>query len=361
MASRAQPSINEALRDAGIAHAVQIERLKNAEQVAVIAYIEDELLPDLIAKLEARMVDIDQRGVDIGPETTKRLQRLIVALQGSVDAWTSRLAEELIGRMGTFARFEGEWAVSSLADRIELLPVLAETAIPAVAQLQQLAAARPIDGALPATILERLGAASKSALERQVRLGIAAGETTPQIARRVRGVTDLARGSAIAVTRTIVGHAAAVGRDAAYEANADLLQGVQWVATLDTRTCPTCAPLDGKVFKVGEGPRPTLHVQCRCSTAPVLKSWSQLGIKARELDRSTRASADGQVSDKITFGDWLKRRSAAEQDDVLGVTRAKLFRSGKLKIGDFVSRSNELLTLDQLRARYADAFAKAGL
>lgn len=360
MATRPEP-VNDILRDEVIAHAVQIERLKNAEQKAVIEFVQNSLLPDLTRRFNDRMSEIMARGLDIGPETTARLQRLIQSLNEIVEAWSSGLARDIVARSTAIAGFESQWTTSLLSDQLETVPVRVSTVLPPVEQLRTLILSRPIDGVLVEGWIQRLNSNTKSSLEKQIRLGIASGETTSKITRRVTEVTGFARDSAVALTRTIIGQAASIGRDAVYEANADLLRGVQWHATLDTRTCPRCGKLDGQVFEIGKGPRPVLHLMCRCSSVPVLKSWRQLGIKARDIDTQTRASMDGQVSSSLRFGDWVKRRSAAEQDEILGKTRARLFRSGALEIGDFVNSANEVITLDALKARYSDAFRKAGI
>lgn len=38
----------------------------------------------------------------------------------------------------------------------------------------------------------------------------------------------------------------------------------RWVTANDERTCPECAPLDGTLWREGEGPEPPLHGNCRC-------------------------------------------------------------------------------------------------
>lgn len=43
----------------------------------------------------------------------------------------------------------------------------------------------------------------------------------------------------------------------------------QWVTQDDTRVCPICQPLDGKIFEHGEGPVPPLHEHCRCVRIPI--------------------------------------------------------------------------------------------
>jgi len=57
----------------------------------------------------------------------------------------------------------------------------------------------------------------------------------------------------------------------------------------------------------------------------------------------------------------LKRQPASFQDEVLGKTKAKLFREGGLNVDQFVDRAGNELTLSQLAERKPDAFRKAGL
>lgn len=91
------------------------------------------------------------------------------------------------------------------------------------------------------------------------------------------------------------------------------------------------------------------------------KSFRDLGIDIDELSPGTRASMDGQVPADTTYGQWLKRQSAARQDDVLGPTRGALFRRGGLTIDKFADERGRELTLAELRERDAEAFSRAGL
>ena len=69
----------------------------------------------------------------------------------------------------------------------------------------------------------------------------------------------------------------------------------------------------------------------------------------------------GGVPKSTTYSDWLKRRSVEFQDEVLGPTRAKLFRAGGLKIDKFTTEGGRTLTLDELRRKHKRAFERAGL
>jgi hypothetical protein len=63
----------------------------------------------------------------------------------------------------------------------------------------------------------------------------------------------------------------------------------------------------------------------------------------------------------MTYGDWLRRQSAAVQDDVLGKSKGVLFRRGELPIDRFTDKSGAEYTLDELKRREAEAWEKAGL
>ena len=136
-----------------------------------------------------------------------------------------------------------------------------------------------------------------------------------------------------------------------FEENEDVIKGVQWIATLDERTTDICAGLDAEIFPINSGPRPPAHFRCRSTVVPVLKSWKEMGIKLKEAPEGTRTSMDGQVSRKITYGDWLKNQPKDVQNEVLGVKKAELFRTGKVDIKRFTDDKHRPLTLKEISRR----------
>lgn len=100
---------------------------------------------------------------------------------------------------------------------------------------------------------------------------------------------------------------------------------------------------------------------CRSTTAPVLKSWREMGVPIDEVPEGTRASMDGQVPESTTYQTWLQRQPASVQDEVLGATRGALFRRGGLTLDRFVDMSGRQYTIQELRRRDADAFAAANV
>ncbi len=101
---------------------------------------------------------------------------------------------------------------------------------------------------------------------------------------------------------------------------------------------------------------------CRSTTVPVLTSaWEALGLSKSDIEPSTQASMDGQVAGDINYGQWLKGKPAAFQDEVLGAERGKLFRSGGITVDRFADSRGREYTLDELRKRDAAAFERVGL
>jgi hypothetical protein len=47
----------------------------------------------------------------------------------------------------------------------------------------------------------------------------------------------------------------------------------RWTTVEDERVCPECGPLEGLVWPADEGPRPPLHVNCRCTRVHAFTLW----------------------------------------------------------------------------------------
>ena len=204
-----------------------------------------------------------------------------------------------------------------------------------------------------------------------IRMGVLQGDTVSDMVRKVRGtrarafgdgILSIDRRSAEAMVRTAVGHTVSVARDNVYSANADVVKAVQWVSTLDSRTSEICRQHDGKTYTVDThkpightlpwlGGPGQAHWNCRSCSVPVFKSMKELGIDMPELPATeTRASMDGQVPATMTYAKWFGKQSAARQDEVIGATRGRLFRSGAVEFSQFANDKGRTLTLKELGA-----------
>lgn len=188
-----------------------------------------------------------------------------------------------------------------------------------------------------------------------VRDGATVGRTSQEIAREITSLVDTrTRQQAESLVRTVTNFTGGQARQATYKENDDVIVGEEYVATLDSRTTITCAGFDGKIFPIGEGPIPPIHWGCRSVRIPSIDPEFNLGAQVT----GERASIDGPVSAQTTYGGWLKRQSHEVQDEVLGVERAKLFRSGKISIGNFTDDIGKVYTLDELKRLNPLAFPK---
>lgn len=342
-------SANEELQNRTIRHLLYLTRLQNAEAERVIRELNDEVIPELVARLRSRLDRIAERGYDTGPNTTRRLEELLAGLREITRNFRQQTLSQLNERLAALAVSEAEF-------NQRILPVGVETTLPAAGLLREAVLERAFDGMVLSDWFDRMEESAQVRLERAIRQGLIEGQTTDQIVRAVRGTRSAGYADGIlaintrqaeAIVRSAVIHASVQARQAFFEQNADILRGVQWVSTLDARTCTQCMYLDGRVYPLSSGPRPPVHVNCRCTMTPVLKSGSQIP----GLPPATRASMNGQVPDDITYGEWLRRQPRDVIVEALGPTRAELFIQGKLPVTSFVNRRGRQWTLDELRRR----------
>lgn len=218
----------------------------------------------------------------------------------------------------------------------------------------------------------------------QIELGLVKGEAVGELIRRIRGyksgtgfyhpgVMDVAYNEAASLVRTSVMQVAQTVRRSIYEANEDVIEGIQVVATLDTRTTPLCRGLDGRQFhhdgSAMDGgrpmpPGPPFHWQCRSTIVPIVRPYSDL-VKGKgkiskdkldeleKMDAGTRASMNGQVPATLDYNEWLKTQPKSVQVEVLGEPRWKLWQTGKLTMADMVHQDGRPLSIDELQQKIA--------
>ncbi len=185
---------------------------------------------------------------------------------------------------------------------------------------------------------------------------IVQGEDMRKATNRLVGLGDKIGGE---IGKTIAFRAGMIARSeiqyvsnqvtrAIYLENQDILKGVQFLATLDNRTCMVCASKDGKNFYYKEGqdhngPILPLHPSCRCTYMPITKSWKELGSKVPEhISKNTRLPFTGRPTDRITYDKWFRGLKKSEQIDILGAKKWVLFNKGDLKLTQMVKSNKEL-------------------
>lgn len=369
-------TVNQRLADAAVGHAVDLQHYGNDVVRRIMA-----LLNRADSEIAAALAEALER-LPASAFSVERLETLLRSVRELNVRAYSQVGAELTKELKALAEYEAGYQLELF--RAAVPPqVIASAGLVSVNAEQAYAAAmaRPFQGRLLKEWAQSIEEGRMTRIRDAVRMGYVQQETVQQIVRRIvgsrdrnqrDGIIEIDRRNAEAVVRTAISHTAGFTRDRFYEANADLVKAEVWSATLDTRTSDLCRIRDGKKYTAGThkpighsvpwlaGPG-RLHWQCRSSSVPVLKSWRDLGVDADEAAPSTRASMDGQVPEDTTYGQWLKRQSAARQDQVLGPERGKLFRAGGLTLEQFYNDKGRLLTLDELRKRDAVAFRDAGV
>lgn len=340
-------SANEALVDLFMHRAIDLLRVEAGTRDRIIGFLNE--LEDEIVSLIAKIDPTNGRQRD-------RLTKLLKEVRETIRA-TYRTADIMLAQeIREVADAEATWTGRAInaAVRVDFVDVgLTRT------QLATLVSDILIEGAPTKEWWSRQAAGLSNRFADEMRRGVALGETNDQLIRRVRGTKttkgfmDLSRTSAERLVRASVQTAANTARETMYEENTDIIKALKWSATLDTRTSLWCITRDGHLYSPDskhepltkgtppwlEGPG-KLHWGCRSTSVPVTKSWKELGIEGLdEIPDTTRASMDGQVPADMNFEEWLRKQSEARQNTVLGVTKARLWREGKLSFRDLLDQS----------------------
>lgn len=379
-----------------IAHQIALLRL-GAGVTKKIMKLLDETEDDLRQQIERRLARISG-----SPVALTRLQTLDKVIKEMRAVGFGKLQVELTKNMKQLTKAEAAIVSSIVEDK---LPVIVDMVMPETRKLNALVTENPFEGKVLRQWIKKLQKDDVERLQGQLRIGIVQGETAAQITRRLfgsqsqngaDGATQLTRNNIEAVSRTATNFFANAARRELFRANADIINEELFVATLDSRTTATCRAKDGKRYPLGEGPQPPLHFRCRSLRVAIvdglvvgerpmkpvtermlLREFAEengLGkVGSRDaLPRGYKGDFDafaakrtrqmvGRVPATTSYQEFLRAQKVEFQNDVLGVTKAKLFRKGGLELDRFIDRSGTELNLSQLAQKYAAAFRKAGL
>lgn len=348
------PTANEQLRDAILDRQAALLAYGNGLSAEILDLLGPEqaaLAGDLRDQLALMGETYDAAAIQVLIDQIKRLTAEIFAkVEAALEAALVVLADHEVERTAQIFN-------AALPVGVDLSPFQ----LPSAELLSAIVSDLPMVGSTLSQAISDLAASQLRAIRGIIQQGLLEGQTIPQMVRAVigtkaqgyeDGILAVTRRQAEALVITSVAHVTNQAREAFYRANTDVIASETFTATLDARTTPLCRSLDGQVFPVGEGPIPPLHIRCRSVRRPNLKSWRQLGFAMADLPPGTRASMDGQVPADLTYDQWLRSRSAALQDQILGPTRGRMYRANPgMTMRSFVSNQGRTLTLEQLAGR----------
>jgi SPP1 gp7 family putative phage head morphogenesis protein len=297
-------------------------------------------------------------------QSKKLLSKLDKSISKELKGATSELESELQKVSALYAGVEANDIIDSVTGDLKLKTITAKKAF-----AKAKAMAMGHSGVLLQDFINSFAASETNRVVNTIRRSFQEGRTTQQTTRDIvgtkaanfkNGVLEISRRNAKTMVSTSVQHASSAGRMALWEDNSSVVEAYEWLSTLDSKTTTTCRSLDGSKFEVGKGPVPPIHLNCRSTTVAVLNSEFDF-LK----EGATRSAEFGPVSAKKTYYSWLKDQSASFQNEVLGPTRARLFRDGGLSAEKFselnLGRTFQPLTLDEMRLKDPKAFERAGI
>lgn len=385
------PTANEEVLDSYIRHQTFLIRYAGGlrNESAALLEASESRINDVILRYAT---DVHGENVVTSPKARKALANLSTEIRDiRGEAWKG-IDEKATSQLKQLAKDEVDTAVKTMDTAV---PVLLGLKLPSVSHLNAIATAQPFEGRTLKEWLKRTEELDVARITQTAKIGIVQGDTPSQVTQRVMGSASVGRRNGVvrkafrdleAVYLTVTNGIQNEAKEALYQENSDIIKTEYFVATLDARTTLECASNDGKRFPIGEGPMPPLHFRCRSLRVPLfdadnlgprgfdanterdlVREYAKekgLGSKLSKrgnlpyghktsydaFARQRKKELIGTVPGKTTYQEWLRTQSPEFQNNVLGPTRAAMFRDGKVSLDKFVARDGDTLTLDELRA-----------
>jgi SPP1 gp7 family putative phage head morphogenesis protein len=353
---------NEIIFNEDVAHNIDLQGFSNGVVKRMLKLL-NKVDADLMAQIT---IALDK--MPVNQFNVARLETLLISVRALNSEAYATISNELNNELQSLVAYELSYQETQIKN---VLPAMLQfTSVEAV-QVYAAVQSRPFSGRLLSDWLSGLEQSRAIKIRDAIRIGYVEGQTINDIVRRIRGarslnyadgLLDISRRDAEAIVRTAISHTANYAREQLFAANDEVIKGFRYTATIDARTTLLCSSRDANFYALGK-PKPAIpaHINCRSLYVAVLKSWQEMGLEIDELPESTCSSLDGQIPATMSYNDWLKKQSIERQNDILGVTKAKLFRDGGLDLPKFISKQGHEYTIEQLRERDASAFTRAGL
>jgi SPP1 gp7 family putative phage head morphogenesis protein len=297
----------------------------------------------------------------------RRIDSAIRELKTMVAGANSMAASTLAEDLEDLAGQEAKWTIGAINTAAT---VNIATALPAASVLKSIAEKSLVQGATIGAWFGKVDEDLQFQIERTIKTGVALGRTNAQLARDIIGMGDKGgeplaktRRDANAIVRTSVQTVSNNAALESYRANSDVIAGVVWLATLDSRTTDICAARSGKQYTLDGEPvghkipfngGPPAHWNCRSRIVPKTKTFRELGIDIDEFAPGTQASAFGQAPADLSFDEFLRKQPKEFADEMLGKGRAELWRNKTITLSQLLDQRGNPLTLAELRERHSN-------
>lgn len=254
----------------------------------------------------------------------RQYETLLAVAESGVDEVTTEAVRAIQWAIGESAQL-GQPAATAMTTaavgtegpRLATTGVFGQVNVGAITQLVgQLQTSSPLR-ALPG-----LGEEAVQQMQRELVRGLANGEHSRAIGRRIAKTTDIPAARAATIARTEIHRAYRESNRLAYQAN-PMVEQWRWYCDLSPRTCSSCWSMHGTLHDLGD-PMGT-HPNCRCTQLPVVDHarLRALGIDAPDVDYPT-----GE--------ELFAKLPVADQREILGPGKLEAYQSGKITLADTV-------------------------
>lgn len=193
-------------------------------------------------------------------------------------------------------------------------------------------------------MLESFPLSESKRIVRVIRLAHHQGKTMQDVIKSILGtksrkyqdgVLNISKRNAETIVRTGTQVFNSEAKAKFMEQHDDLIDGIQIVATLDSRTSSVCRHLDREYMPLDRAIYPPFHFNCRSTFVYVLKG-------------------EKPSTDEMSYYEWLKQQDKSFIEQVLGKKQAQLFLSDGMTVEKFkqlhLDRVFTPMRLDELMA-----------
>ena len=304
---------SQKLFNAQVRRRIALERYSNAQGKELLGFL-DDLQKDIASQM-----------VRVTPGKRAEFRKMLREVRGLHEEAYEKFVERVGIEQRALAREEAAFQATkfdSAGITSGFNRITADAAYTA-------ATTRPMDGALMRDWFKGMEPRARDRLNRALQISFIEGESLSSSMRRMKDVVGgVNRRAAVSVIRTANTHISNSVQQASAEANSDIVKEVEWRSILDGQTTPICQSRDGNRYPIDSGPRPPAHIGCRSIVTEVLNGFPP--------------------PDRQTYGEWLNAQENEVQDEILGPSRARLLRSGKITVKGFVDKRGKKLTLEEL-------------
>lgn len=304
-------------------------------------------LDDLQRDLLAQIAEIDVNGVTRISAKRKRLQQLLDLSRADIRKAYRGIRVLNSTDLADLATIEATATHATISTALVNVGATLGISLPTAATMAALAEEQLILGQPLADWWEDASRKTILQFSREMRIGVQAGETVEQLARRIsggtregvqlRGIMDVSRTTARTLVRTSVASIQGAAREAVYEANLDVIEAYVQLSRLDSRTSETCIVRANKRWDA-QTKAPIGHALPYRNTPlhPNCRSVMVVQVVGGEPP----PVMDGEA--------WVKSLSEDALGTVLGKGKADLYRAGKIQLRDLIDQSDRPVPLSAL-------------